>query len=253
MSSFRDYDYLMKIVLIGDIGTGKSSLVGRFCENEFSTSYVGTIGVDFKIKTVPVSVSGVEYIVKMQLWDTAGQERFRSITRSFYRGAHVMCFVYDVTMAETFDHISKWIEECNEFNGTEALISVLIGNKSDLVKERQVPFEDAITFAERRKMLFAETSAKNSTNVEEIFQTAAVEFVGRFTSDLDSKRKLRSSAHRNLNDKPKNLRDPEPNGCWAWLKQITGRQNKDKQPQTKPPQQSRKYTVSCAPTPNLVT
>ncbi|XP_068577026.1 ras-related protein Rab-35b isoform X2 [Cebidichthys violaceus] len=106
----RDYDYLFKLLIIGDSGVGKSSLLLRFADNTFSGSYITTIGVDFKIRTVEINGEKV----KLQIWDTAGQERFRTITSTYYRGTHGVIVVYDVTSAESFVNVKRWLHEINQ-------------------------------------------------------------------------------------------------------------------------------------------
>uniref|UniRef100_A0A8C6PJH6 RAB35, member RAS onco family n=1 Tax=Nothobranchius furzeri TaxID=105023 RepID=A0A8C6PJH6_NOTFU len=106
----RDYDYLFKLLIIGDSGVGKSSLLLRFADNTFSGSYITTIGVDFKIRTVELNGEKV----KLQIWDTAGQERFRTITSTYYRGTHGVIVVYDVTSAESFVNVKRWLHEINQ-------------------------------------------------------------------------------------------------------------------------------------------
>ncbi|XP_063171552.1 ras-related protein Rab-35 isoform X2 [Candoia aspera] len=106
----RDYDHLFKLLIIGDSGVGKSSLLLRFADNTFSGSYITTIGVDFKIRTVEINGEKV----KLQIWDTAGQERFRTITSTYYRGTHGVIVVYDVTSAESFVNVKRWLHEINQ-------------------------------------------------------------------------------------------------------------------------------------------
>ena len=159
-----EYDYLFKLLIIGDSGVGKSCLLLRFSDDIFTDSFISTIGVDFKIKTV--EIDGVK--IKLQIWDTAGQERFRTITSSYYRGAHGIIVVYDVTDHKSFDNITKWLKEIDTFAGP-TVQKLLVGNKCDLVNERNVSVEEGKALAEGLKVPFVETSAKNSTNVEQAF------------------------------------------------------------------------------------
>eukprot|EP01084_Bolivina_argentea_P126308 223671_1 len=121
-------DYLFKLLLAGDGGVGKSAVVQRFAEGEYSPTFISTIGVDFKIATLRIDGK----VVKLQIWDTAGQERFRAITSSYYRGAHGIAVVYDVTDSESLDHVKKgWLEEAKRYGRPDAAM-MLIGNKEDL-------------------------------------------------------------------------------------------------------------------------
>lgn len=164
----NDYDYLFKILLIGDSGVGKSSLLMRFVDDAFAESYISTIGVDFKIRTMEINGK----IIKMQIWDTAGQERFRTITSSYYRGAHAILIVYDVTDAESFRNIEMWISECEkcENYANSNIIKIMIGNKTDCNK-KVVTYEMGRALADKYGMEFLETSAKNGNNVEKAFVT----------------------------------------------------------------------------------
>ncbi len=123
----RDYDYLFKLVLIGDSSVGKSCLLLRFADDSFTESYISTIGVDFRFRTVKIE----DKTVKLQIWDTAGQERFRTITSAYYRGADGIIMVYDVTRTESFDHVQDWLNEVNRYANQGLCKKLLIGNKCD--------------------------------------------------------------------------------------------------------------------------
>lgn len=183
VSDFSYYsDYLFKLVLIGDSGVGKSCLLLRFADDSFTDSYISTIGVDFRFRTVTID----KKTVKLQIWDTAGQERFRTITSAYYRGAHGIIMVYDVTSDESFEHVEEWLSEVNR-HASESTIKLLVGNKADLVDKKAVPAEKASQFAENLGISFLETSAKNATNVETAFLTMAQELIAaREASGVDS-------------------------------------------------------------------
>ncbi|KAK6804310.1 hypothetical protein AABB24_022100 [Solanum stoloniferum] len=166
-----EYDYLFKLLLIGDSGVGKSCLLLRFADDTYQESYISTIGVDFKIRTVEQDGK----TIKLQIWDTAGQERFRTITSSYYRGAHGIIVVYDVTDQESFNNVKQWLSEIDRY-ATPNVNKILVGNKSDLVASRVVSYETAKAFADEIGIPFLETSAKDASNVEESFMamTAAI-------------------------------------------------------------------------------
>ncbi|KAI0927851.1 GTP-binding protein of the rab, variant 2 [Taiwanofungus camphoratus] len=132
------YDYLFKLLLIGDSGVGKSCLLLRFAEDAFTDSYLSTIGVDFKIRTIELEGK----TVKLQIWDTAGQERFRTIAAAYYRGAHGIVVVYDVTDNESFENVKGWLHEIERY-ASETVKKLLIGNKSDLVERKVVAYSAA--------------------------------------------------------------------------------------------------------------
>jgi Ras-related protein Rab-1A len=165
-------DHLFKLVLIGDSGVGKSCLLLRFADDNFTESYISTIGVDFRFRTVNVD----NKTVKLQIWDTAGQERFRTITSAYYRGADGIIMVYDVTNRETFDHVDEWLSEVNRY-AHEDTVKLLVGNKADLVSEKQVQANEAQAYADKLGIHFLETSAKTSTNVEAAFLTIAKDLI----------------------------------------------------------------------------
>ncbi|XP_051534777.1 ras-related protein ORAB-1-like isoform X1 [Myxocyprinus asiaticus] len=173
-----EYDYLFKLLLIGDSGVGKSCLLLRFADDTYTESYISTIGVDFKIRTIEMEGK----TVKLQIWDTAGQERFRTITSSYYRGAHGIIIVYDVTEQESFNNVKQWLEEIDRY-ACENVSKLLVGNKSDLSSKKVVDFTTAKEFAEPLKIPFLETSAKNANNVEKAFLTMSSEIQKRIGTD----------------------------------------------------------------------
>lgn len=168
----RDYDYLFKLVLIGDSGVGKSCLLLRFADDAFQESYISTIGVDFRFRTVKVGDKNV----KLQIWDTAGQERFRTITSAYYRGADGIIMVYDVTKQESFDHVQDWLNEVNRYS-SEDTIKLLIGNQADRVQEKVISKEQGEEFAGKLGISFLETSAKTAFNVEAAFLAIAKQLI----------------------------------------------------------------------------
>ncbi|KAL8944930.1 MAG: hypothetical protein Q9216_000091 [Gyalolechia sp. 2 TL-2023] len=184
-----EYDYLFKLLLIGDSGVGKSCLLLRFADDTYTESYISTIGVDFvrvfpfarvqldlarltdyfqKIRTIELDGK----TVKLQIWDTAGQERFRTITSSYYRGAHGICVVYDVTDMDSFNNVKQWLQEIDRY-ATEGVNKLLVGNKSDMSDKKVVEYTVAKEFADSLGIPFLETSAKNASNVEQAFLTMA--------------------------------------------------------------------------------
>ncbi|KMZ73255.1 GTP-binding protein YPTM1 [Zostera marina] len=166
----HEYDYLFKLLLIGDSSVGKSCLLLRFADDSYMDSYISTIGVDFKIKTIDLDAK----VVKLQIWDTAGQERFRTITSSYYRGAHGIIIVYDVTEMETFINVKQWLKEINNY-ASDTVRKVLVGNKCDMLENRAVKTEEAKAFADSLGIPFIETSAKDAINVEQAFLTMSAE------------------------------------------------------------------------------
>ncbi|KAA3475406.1 ras-related protein RABD2a [Gossypium australe] len=156
-----EYDYLFKLLLIGDSGVGKSCLLLRFADDSYVESYISTIGVDF--------------------WDTAGQERFRTITSSYYRGAHGIIIVYDVTDQESFNNVKQWLSEIDRY-ASDNVNKLLVGNKCDLTANKVVSYETAKAFADEIGIPFLETSAKDATNVEQAFMAMAASVKDRMAS-----------------------------------------------------------------------
>jgi small GTP-binding protein len=167
-----DYDYMCKLLLLGDSGVGKSALMMRFAEDAFKGTFISTVGIDFKMKTV--NIGGKR--VKIQIWDTAGQERFRTITKTYYRGAQGYVLVFDITAKDSFDHVKYWLGEIKK-NGNDFVPKVLVGNKSDLEDKRMVSKDECQKFAEEKGIPFVEASAKDGNNVQELFITLTERFI----------------------------------------------------------------------------
>lgn len=162
----HEYDYVFKIVLIGDSGVGKSNILSRFTRNEFCLESKSTIGVEFATRTLQVEGK----TVKAQIWDTAGQERYRAITSAYYRGAVGALLVYDITKRQTFNNVNRWLRELRDHADSNIVI-MLAGNKSDLNHLRAISDNDARLLAEKEGLSFLETSALEALNVEKAFQT----------------------------------------------------------------------------------
>ena len=160
-----DFDYLLKFIVIGDSSVGKSNIISKYKENKFDEKGQPSIGVQFIAKNVVIENT----TFRLQVWDTAGQETFRSMTRIYYKNSSCAFIVYDITEKESFNHVESWINECKKI-APETVLLVLIGNKSDLNESREVSYEEGLKFAEKNKMLFFETSAKNGVNIENIFK-----------------------------------------------------------------------------------
>ncbi|XP_017059665.1 ras-related protein Rab-8A [Drosophila ficusphila] len=178
----KTYDYLFKMLLIGDSGVGKTCILFRFSEDAFNTTFISTIGIDFKIRTIELDNKKI----KLQIWDTAGQERFRTITTAYYRGAMGIMLVYDITQEKSFENIKNWIRNIEE-NASADVEKMLLGNKCELTDKRQVSKERGEQLAIEYGIKFMETSAKASINVEEAFLTLA--------SDIKAKTEKRMEAN----------------------------------------------------------
>ena len=165
-----EYDYLFKVVLIGDSGVGKSNLLSRFTRNEFSLDSKSTIGVEFATK----SIQAEGKTIKAQIWDTAGQERYRAITSAYYRGAVGALLVYDLTKHGTFENVDRWLRELRD-HAEANIVVMLVGNKSDLKTQRAVEPSEAMAFAEQHNLAFIETSALDASGVDVAFQNILTE------------------------------------------------------------------------------
>lgn len=183
-----NYSFIFKIILIGNSNTGKTSLINRYINNTFEDKYMCTVGVDFMMKKVQVD----NIDLKLQIWDTAGMEKYKQITTSYYRGAQVAVVVFDLASHITFETVKKWIDEflmiCNKNINP---IIALVGNKCDLVNEREVSQEEVDRFLgiSNNNYTYIETSAKNGVNVEELFINLSRELLKRCKSSLLNKKK----------------------------------------------------------------
>lgn len=175
ISSQETYDYMFKVLLLGDAGVGKTSLMWRFSDDVFNHTYISTIGIDFKLRTIDVQGQKV----RLQVWDTAGQERFHAISVSYYRTAAGIMLVYDITRRCSFENIAKWLRKIDE-HAKEDVIKLLIGNKCDMEQPRAVMREEGEKLADEYDMPFFETSAKENESIKEAFECIAEEIMERF-------------------------------------------------------------------------
>ncbi|GET91937.1 small GTP-binding protein Rab18, putative [Leishmania tarentolae] len=202
MGSFTDADKTIKVLLIGDSGVGKSSLLLSFTTGAFDENISSTIGIDFKVKKVDVvdAHTGGKATVNLQLWDTAGQERFRTLTSSYYRGAQAVVLVYDVNEPQSFHGLKKWLDEANSYcrrdeAESSSMVFLLIGNKTDLCPDENampLPRSTAHGFAQQNNMMFALTSAKTKIGVAQAFDEVARSVYDKL-QDLEQYERRRST------------------------------------------------------------
>ena len=177
--AFDEADYVLKVLIIGDSGVGKSCLLNKYVDDIYIDHHLTTIGVDFKIKTIDVNGK----IVKLQIWDTAGQERFRVITTSYYRGASAVLAVFDLTSRESFENLEVWLEQVYKLTETAVIrpTIIIVGTKSDKVDKNKyaVNPEDIHNFCEERGFKYFETSAVTGKNLNELFLTLSQDTIER--------------------------------------------------------------------------
>ena len=201
----EDYEFIFKVLLLGNSNVGKSSLFLRFVDDIWNDTFVPTIGVDFKIKTFDIDNKKI----KMQIWDTAGQERFKNIIASYYRGAHGILLIFDVTDKDSFKNLSNWLIEI-EKNASKNVLKVLIGNKTDLEEKRVISYNQGKEFADTYGLKYIETSAKKNLNVNEAFETLGRELMAA----SDDKRITKTKPNKKISvAKAQDLTPEKKNGC----------------------------------------
>lgn len=208
MTNNSEYEYLLKYLIIGNSGVGKSCILLRYADDVYTDKHIITIGVDFKIKTL--SVDGKN--VKTNIWDTAGQERFKNIIVSYYKGASGVMLVYDITDLESFNKINDWMIEV-EKNAPNNVYKILIGNKCDLEDQRQVSYDQGKEFADTYGMKFIETSAKNATNVDDAFMTMTTEIVNIKKKQKESDNKDNNKPAIKIGEKNTYINTGSGKGC----------------------------------------
>ena len=171
--------------MIGDSGVGKTSVILRYTKNIFHEEFLNSIGVDFKSKDLLLDGRKI----KLQIWDTAGQERFRTITNSYYRGAHAIVIVFDLTKRESYEHVQKWMSDINRY-AKENVLKFLIGNKADLIKEKKVSYEEARALASQMRATYFNVSAKRNENINEFFEAASKIFLSKFNFLEEDNKKI---------------------------------------------------------------
>ena len=195
----EEYDLMFKILLLGDSGVGKSSLLLRYTKNEFISDMRSTIGVEFALKYITID----NYQLKIQIWDTAGMERYRSITNAYYKGAKGVIVLYDICRKKSFENVDKWIDDFKSKADDDAVI-ILIGNKSDLDDKREVSKEEGESKAQMNKFAFMETSAKDNNNVQKAFETLFGEIVKIYKNkniiDLNDNKERDEGAKKNMKE-----------------------------------------------------
>ena len=171
----KDYDYIFKLVLIGDTCVGKSCILVRFSDDIFNDNYVTTIGVDFRFKTMVIK----NKVAKIQIWDTAGQERYRSITTAYYRGAAAIIICCDCTNKESFNNINNWIEEIGKYTDKDSVDKIVLMNKCDLVEERCIDKNEINKFEKESGIKVLEVSAKTGEGIDKAFEYVIAKLIDK--------------------------------------------------------------------------
>ncbi|XP_058791507.1 ras-related protein Rab-3 isoform X2 [Phymastichus coffea] len=210
-ASDQNFDYMFKLLIIGNSSVGKTSFLFRYADDSFTSAFVSTVGIDFKVKTVFRN----DKRVKLQIWDTAGQERYRTITTAYYRGAMGFILMYDITNEESFNSVQDWLTQIKTYSWDNAQI-ILVGNKCDMEDERVISFERGKQLAEHLKVQFFETSAKENTNVKAVFETLVDIICDKMSESLDNDPTLMAGGAgqnkgQRLTDQPTNPTDTNCN------------------------------------------
>lgn len=203
MTSTTDqhFDYMFKILIIGNSSVGKTSFLFRYADDSFTSAFVSTVGIDFKVKTVIRR----EKRMKLQIWDTAGQERYRTITTAYYRGAMGFILMYDVTNEESFNSVQDWVTQIKTYSWDNAQV-ILVGNKSDMEAERVVTYDRGKQLADQLGLEFFETSAKENINVKNVFERLVDIICDKMSDGLDADQTM-----TNMNKGTRLTDNPLPN------------------------------------------
>jgi len=170
----KDYDYIFKILIIGDSYVGKSSLLSKYADNIFDENFNATIGVDFKSKHLDID----DKMVKLQIWDSSGEKIFKSISTLYYKNCHGIMIVFDVTNKNSFQNIKIWLNDIKQHCRVDDIPKILVGNKTD--KDRIIPYEEIIEFANLMNLIYIETSAKDDKNIDRAFKELSIEIKSDF-------------------------------------------------------------------------
>ncbi|KAF7987650.1 hypothetical protein HCN44_003513 [Aphidius gifuensis] len=206
----QNFDYMFKLLIIGNSSVGKTSFLFRYADDSFTSAFVSTVGIDFKVKTV----FRHDKRVKLQIWDTAGQERYRTITTAYYRGAMGFILMYDITNEESFNSVQDWITQIKTYSWDNAQV-ILVGNKCDMEDERVISFERGKQLAEQLGVQFFETSAKENINVKAVFEQLVDIICDKMSESLDNDPNLMAGGAgaakgQRLTDQPTN---PSTTNC----------------------------------------
>ncbi|KAM3845309.1 ras-related protein Rab-3D isoform 1-T2 [Vipera latastei] len=188
----QNFDYMFKLLIIGNSSVGKTSFLFRYADDSFTSDFVSTVGIDFKVKTVYRN----EKRVKLQIWDTAGQERYRTITTAYYRGAMGFLLMYDISNQESFNAVQDWATQIKTYSWDNAQV-ILVGNKCDLEDDRVIPTEDGKRLADELGLEFFEASAKDNINVKQVFEHLVDIICEKMNESLDANSGLNSTNHKN--------------------------------------------------------
>lgn len=210
-ASDQNFDYMFKLLIIGNSSVGKTSFLFRYADDSFTSAFVSTVGIDFKVKTVFRN----DKRVKLQIWDTAGQERYRTITTAYYRGAMGFILMYDITNEDSFNSVQDWLTQIKTYSWGNAQV-ILVGNKCDMEDERVISFERGKQLAEQLGVQFFETSAKENVNVKAVFEQLVDIICDKMSESLDNDPTLMAGGAgpakgQRLTDQPVNPKDTNCN------------------------------------------
>ncbi|XP_028678390.1 RAB3D, member RAS oncogene family, b [Erpetoichthys calabaricus] len=201
----QNFDFMFKLLIIGNSSVGKTSFLFRYADDTFTSAFVSTVGIDFKVKTVYRN----EKRVKLQIWDTAGQERYRTITTAYYRGAMGFLLMYDITNQDSFNAVQDWATQIKTYSWENTQV-ILVGNKCDLEDDRVIPTEDGKRLADDLGFVFFEASAKDNINVKQVFERLVDIIFEKMNESVDANQSIVS------NSKPSPLSEhppPSQSGC----------------------------------------